>query len=141
VVQPAALALALEGEAMGDVDTRYLGPRPEPLWFPFDAADGALDAMTNLCEKWQACVRTHEDAVVPARIDFEGRVRQEFDQNFNQAMDDIRNIEGLLQGDIDALGELIKHASRVIEARNQEIAEWDERQWRQNAYEETVRQQ
>jgi hypothetical protein len=126
---------------MGDVDTGYLGPRPEPLRFPDEAAKKARDAMTNLREKWQACLSTHVHIVVPARIDFEGRVRQEFDQRFDQAMDDIRLVSEMLDDDMAALGELIEQAQRAIEARNEEIAEWDERQWMQNAYEETVRQQ
>jgi len=120
---------------MVDVGAWTFEPRPGPLSFPFEAAEKARVALEAHMEDWKTCRRIHLDAADSARKDFEGRTRDEFDQEFEHEMNDIQQTMGRLQNDTDALDKLIQQAKAGIDARNDEIGEWE---WRRNAYEEAV---
>jgi len=101
------------------------GARPAALHFPFGAAREALGAMNALVGDLKACRDAHEEAVVPARVDFEGRTRDDFDTAFTDAMGALDDHIQTLEGERDALEDHIADAERAIEARQDSIDQWE----------------
>lgn len=100
------------------------GPRPEAFAFPFAAASAALAAVEEAVAELRATVAVHEDAIVAARVDFEGETRRGFDRGFAQLMGEIAATIGRLQVQSDHISDELAEARRRREASLDATAEW-----------------
>lgn len=101
------------------------GPRPEEFRFPFDEAEDALAAIEDAGAEVRAMVSAHEDAVVGARVDFEGETRAGFDQGFEQLMGEAEDGRRRLEAQYDELADDVATARLRREASLDERAEWE----------------
>lgn len=100
------------------------GPRPEEFEFPFVAAGVALAAIEEAVSELQAAVSVHEDAVVTARVDFEGETRHSFDEGFSDLLSRIGAGIRQLQAQREDLSDDITEARRRQEASIDATADW-----------------
>lgn len=107
------------------------GPRPVSFEFPFEEARSAARMIGEVIEDLHTLVRRHQEAVVCARVGFEGRTRQEFDVLFDQAMRVWELKIVALEGQLDELETDIVRAERRREERETTLAEWH---WRHQAW-------
>lgn len=112
---------------MLDSGIPHPGSKPERLAFPFAAAQEAIAALDAKIAALTSFRDGHGDAAADVRIGFEGAVREAFDQAFDDGMADIDRSLGELHADVDNLERLVARARREIEARDDDIAAWQQK--------------
>ena len=111
---------------MFDPGVSHPGFRPEPLEFPFAAAQEALAAIRDKMEDLASFGAGHGEAAAEARVGFEGRAREGFDRALDDGMADVDRCRRQLDDDLEDLERLVAEARRAIEARADAIAGWEQ---------------
>ncbi len=101
------------------------GPRPEEFAFPFAEANAALAAIDQAVTELLALIRVHEEAVIGARVDFEGETRRSFDRGFAELLAQVDGGVARLENQRDQLEGDIEQAHRLRDASLNAIADWN----------------
>ncbi|MGH8905302.1 MAG: hypothetical protein ACRD0K_01995 [Egibacteraceae bacterium] len=103
------------------------GPKPGLFEFPFAQGRAAINAIDDAVVDLRGLVGQHEAAAAYARVGFEGQVREQFDQIFNESMGAWEGKTAILEGQRDELEAALAEAQRRLQASEDAIAEWQQR--------------